>query len=309
MFVDHKRLAEALGGIYVRRLPSDGINQPSHNRKPSSRSHTFLGPSIILVRMAPHRQSLADEAQPRPPPRRRSRNQERVRVTRACDRCKRRKIKCNGTQPCEFCMRAKDQCTFNSSYARGRLPTIPTVAEGGWVDQQQSETPSTSELQEEPSATEAERQPSPQEPQEDLQGHYIGPASGVSFLLRVQKRLHQAIAFSAPSSIFTFGDAPLQPPDFDPSFCMVLPRDDAQRLFDRYFDFAMPTYRFLHRPTLQEWFVEFYDTLGTMRDGNSSACAKIALLFMIFAHARVYMPENDRPGPTDLRYASTESHI
>ena len=183
------------------------------------------------------------------------------------------------------------------------------MAEGGWVDQQQSETPSTSELQEEPSATEAERQPSPQEPQEDLQGHYIGPASGVSFLLRVQKRLHQAIAFSAPSSIFTFGDAPLQPPDFDPSFCMVLPRDDAQRLFDRYFDFAMPTYRFLHRPTLQEWFVEFYDTLGTMRDGNSSACAKIALLFMIFAHARVYMPENDRPGPTDLRYASTESHI
>lgn len=144
---------------------------------------------------------------------------------------------------------------------------------------------------------------SPEPSQTDLQGHYIGPASGVSFLLRVQKRLHQAISFSQPSSIFTFGDAPLQPPEFEPSFCMMLPKDAAQRLLDRYFDFAMPTYRFLHRPTLQEWFIEFYDTLGIMRNTHS-APAKVALLFMVFAHGRVYMPENDRPGPPDLRLVS-----
>jgi len=141
---------------------------------------------------------------------------------------------------------------------------------------------------------------SPEPSQTDLQGHYIGPASGVSFLLRVQKRLHQAISFSQPSSIFTFGDAPLHPPEFDSSFCMMLPRDDAQRLVDRYFDFAMPTYRFLHRPTIQDWFVEFYDNLGIMRNTHS-APAKVALLFMVFAQGRVYMPENDRPGPPDLR--------
>jgi len=141
---------------------------------------------------------------------------------------------------------------------------------------------------------------SPEPSQTDLQGHYIGPASGVSFLLRVQKRLVQAISFSHSSSIFTFGDAPLHPPEFDPSFCMMLPRDDAQRLVDRYFDFAMPTYRFLHRPTIQVWFKEFYDTLGLMHD-QQSAPAKVALLFMIFAQGRVYMPDNDRPGPTDLR--------
>lgn len=141
---------------------------------------------------------------------------------------------------------------------------------------------------------------SPEPSQTDLQGHYIGPASGVSFLLRVQKRLEKAISFSHSSSIFTFGDAPLQPPEVDPSFCMMLPRNDAQRLLDRYFDFAMPTYRFLHRPTIQEWFNELYDTLGTMRD-TSNAPAKIALLFMVFAHGRVYMPDNDKPGPSDLR--------
>ncbi|KAM0332674.1 hypothetical protein ACHAPQ_005690 [Fusarium lateritium] len=143
-------------------------------------------------------------------------------------------------------------------------------------------------------------QQSPEPSQEDLQGHYIGPASGVSFLLRVQKRMHEAISFSGPGSIFTFGDAPLRNPDYDPNFCMMLPKEDAQRLVDRYFDFAMPTYRFLHRPTIQEWFAEFYETLGTMRDPNNSA-AKVALLFMILAHARVYMPENDKPGPADLR--------
>lgn len=62
----------------------------------------------------------------------------------------------------------------------------------------------------------------------------------------------------------------------------------------------MPTYRFLHRPTLQEWFDEFYDTLGVMHDVHH-APARVALLFMVFAHARVYMPETDRPGPSDLR--------
>lgn len=138
--------------------------------------------------------------------------------------------------------------------------------------------------------------------QTDLEGHYVGPASGVSFLLRVQKRLHRAISFSRPSSIFTFGDAPLRTPEFDATFCMMLPRGDAQRLVDRYFDFAMPTYRFLHRPTIQAWFEEFYDTLGTMHDARS-APAKVALLFIVFAQARVYMPDNDRPGPPDLRSA------
>lgn len=84
----------------------------------------------------------------------------------------------------------------------------------------------------------------------------------------------------------------------------MLQRDDAHRLLDRYFDFAMPTYRFLHRPTIQEWFVEFYDTLGTMKDVQT-APAKVALLFMLFAHGRVYMPENDQLGPSDLRSVRT----
>lgn len=134
----------------------------------------------------------------------------------------------------------------------------------------------------------------------DLQGHYIGPSSGLSFLLRVQKRLDQAISFSHPNSIFAFGDAPLQSLDTESSFCMVLPRHDAQRLVDRYFDFAMPTYRFLHRPSIEAWVNEFYDTFGSMH-GPQSSSSTIALIFMVFAHGLVYMPDNERPGPPELR--------
>ena len=252
----------------------------------------------------------------------------------------RRKIKCDGTQPCDFCVRTKASCTFASAYARGRVPSILPVSgvENGsnpapvedanilnrnlLVSGQQYPTllprseptrNNPTELQNQhvsspdtiPSAAtyaDPSSHTSPEPSQADFQGHYIGPASGVSFLHRIQKRLHQAISISQASSIFTFGDAPLHLPESDPSFCMMLPRADAQRLVDRFFDFAMPTYRFLHRPTIQEWFNEFYDTLGTMRDVQK-APAKVALLFMVFAHARVYMPENDRPGPSDLRSA------
>jgi hypothetical protein len=99
---------------------------------------------------------------------------------------------------------------------------------------------------------------SPEPSQIDLQGHYVGPSSGVSFLLRVQRKLHQKISFSQNSSIFTFGDAPIS--SFDPSFFLLPPREDAEKLVSRYFDFAVATHRFLHRPTVEAWFKEFYES-------------------------------------------------
>lgn len=134
---------------------------------------------------------------------------------------------------------------------------------------------------------------SPEPSQTDRQGHYVGPASGVSFLLRVQKRLHQTLSFSRASSIFTFGDAPL--PDFDPSFFVLPPRDEAQRLADRYFDFAVPTHRFLHRPTVNNWLDELYETMGMMRNKDDGP-ARTAVLFMVFAQAREYTPTKDGVG-------------
>ncbi|KAI1746498.1 transcriptional regulatory protein GAL4 [Xylaria castorea] len=263
--------------------------------------------------------------------RKRKRNgSELTRAVRACDRCKKRKIRCSGTQPCEVCTTAGASCTFDAAYNRGRPPAIPrpsgfeagvnnaiiapgfasSASQPGWS--QASAFPAGSQTNGPNSyigPLAISPQTSPEPSCDDTQGQYIGPTSGVSFLLRVQKRLHQAISKSQASTIFTFGDAPLQTPDFIPSFCMMLPRDDAQRLLDRYFDFAMPTYRFLHRPQVQNLFNEFYDTLGAMRD-TDSAPATTALLFMVFAQGRVYMPEQDLPGPPDLstRYFLAAEH-
>lgn len=132
---------------------------------------------------------------------------------------------------------------------------------------------------------------SPEPTQTDQQGHYIGPASGVSFLIRIQKALHQNSAISSNSSIFTFGDAPL--PEFDPTFFVLPPKADAQRLVERYFDFAAPTHRFLHRPTIENLLNEFYETQGDMRS-KEDAAGKTALLLIVFAQAQAYMP----PGST-----------
>jgi hypothetical protein len=133
--------------------------------------------------------------------------------------------------------------------------------------------------------------PEPARGQTDSQGHYIGSSSAVSFLLRIQKRLHQNSSLSHDSSIFTFGDAPL--PEFDPSFFVLPPKPDAQRLVERYFDYAAPTHRFLHRPTIEGLVEEFYETQGDMRS-KEDAPAKTSLLLIVFAQAQAYMP----PGST-----------
>ncbi|KAL1899930.1 hypothetical protein Sste5346_002796 [Sporothrix stenoceras] len=159
---------------------------------------------------------------------------------------------------------------------------------------------------------------SPEPLQTDLQGHYVGPASGVSFLLRVQKRLHDNVSFlqQTSSSIFTFGDAPLQPTaqahdDFDAaggSDMLFLTQPEANGLLARYFDFAVPTHRFLHRPTVESWLNTFYATRGRMstnssgsgngnvngagngRETREDGRAQAAVLFMVFAQARDYLP-------------------
>jgi len=128
---------------------------------------------------------------------------------------------------------------------------------------------------------------SPAPSQTDLQNHYVGPSSGVSFLLRVQKRLHKVVTLSPRSSIFTFGDTPL--PEFDSSFFVLPLKEYARTLIARYFDFAVPTHRFLHRPSLESYLDELYSNLGVMLDRKGER-GKRALLFMVFAQAQEYMP-------------------
>ncbi|ETS75567.1 hypothetical protein PFICI_12511 [Pestalotiopsis fici W106-1] len=231
------------------------------------------------------------------------RSRERSRVTRACDRCKRRKVRCSGTHPCLQCNLDINSCTYKASYTRGRMPPTPMKLDLDQLDEHETRESDSADVTQgdevsdvagrdtiqppEASHQVTSSHVSPEPSQTDLQGHYIGPASGVSFLLRVQKRLHQTVTFSQASSIFTFGDAPL--PDPDPASCLLMSRDEGQKLLERYFDFAAATYRFYHRPTVEQWLDEFFTTKGAMRDPEE-AFARKAVLFMVFAQAQVYMP-------------------
>ncbi|KAM3070325.1 Gypsy retrotransposon integrase-like protein 1 [Clarireedia jacksonii] len=59
----------------------------------------------------------ASASQPRPAP-----LQKRRRVTRACDECRRKKIKCDGKQPCTHCTVYSYDCTYDQPSNRRRNP-------------------------------------------------------------------------------------------------------------------------------------------------------------------------------------------
>lgn len=130
---------------------------------------------------------------------------------------------------------------------------------------------------------------SPEPAQTDRQGHYVGPASGASFLLRLQHKLQgPPLASSSELSIFTFGDQPL--PEIKSRFIILPPRAKADAMLCRYFEYSAATHRFLHRATVEGWLAELYETEGLMRD-QSDAGSRIAVIFLVFAFALNYTPQ------------------
>jgi hypothetical protein len=247
----------------------------------------------------------------------------------------RKKTRCSGKCPCSLCQKAGQLCQFTASYTRGRLPSIiiddsamdkgpqhvsrssisetsPGLDTASSMAQYPRIYPATSVVRRDAPihddlsesgddatrASSPRNTPEPQRGQTDQQGHYVGNSSAVSFLIRIQKRLHQNSSLSHDSTIFTFGDAPLQ--EFENSFFLPPSKTDAQKLVEHYFDFAAPTHRFLHRPSIEKLVEEFYKTGGEM-SGREDGKAKSALLMVLFAQAQAYMPK----GRTlkDNRYA------
>ena len=124
---------------------------------------------------------------------------------------------------------------------------------------------------------------SPEPGQSDRQGHFVGASSGLSFLLRLQRRLRKEAGGVPETSVFTLGDAIL--PEFDEVTFIPPSREDAASLLKTYFELASPTYRFLHRPTIESWTQELYDT-GSISGGHFHS--KYAVILTVFAQATRY---------------------
>lgn len=142
------------------------------------------------------------------------------------------------------------------------------------------------------------------EPEETrFEGHYFGPTSGIAFLHRAQRRFKQNFAatvssnaigkISPESSVFSFGDGYY--PKYPASDLNFPPRQQAKRLVDKYFDFAMPTYRFLHRAIVESWLDRICDENENRSvDGPPLSNAKLTIVLLVLATATLY--EEDATG-------------
>lgn len=54
----------------------------------------------------------------------------RLRLAHACDRCRRRKIRCNTENPCGPCQATRSECTFNTPSRRTSKPKVDTLGPG-----------------------------------------------------------------------------------------------------------------------------------------------------------------------------------
>ncbi|KAL4899740.1 hypothetical protein BDW74DRAFT_188913 [Aspergillus multicolor] len=213
-------------------------------------------------------------------------------VTRACDNCRAKKKSCTGMIPCGPCVRRKLECTYNNTYRRGVAVTPPPSdslqGRQGTISESTAATPYG---------------PPEQRPPADVADQYWGPTSAHSFLGWAVRDLpatpsNDAIATGRDSdyvpkaSIFHFGDrvAPeVQLADFQwPD------RAEAEGLARRYFDFACPTYRTLHQPTIERAIRELYGE-GTKYDNHisSESAASHAVLLMVFSTATMFRSDAD----------------
>ncbi|EXJ80154.1 hypothetical protein A1O1_08296 [Capronia coronata CBS 617.96] len=310
---------------------------------------------------------------------------ERVRVTRACDLCKRRKLRCTGTKPCSLCVQSGRECEYTADYHRGKVPSIRHLSEHEGIDgrtsshhvetnnrsreaedthnpdyfhitpeNQQSYADAQSGLEDSGGPAGANmnnRTPqrprptppqtvgdngtfsldrdfriethdlarssrnSPEPAQTDLEGHYVGPSSGVSFLLRALKKLHENVSRTSQtqnsSSIFSFGDAPL--PRYDPYFLVLPTRQEARVLVRRYFDFAFPTHRFLHQQTVEMWLEGFYDSIQHPKPLGSGEREIRAVLLMVLAQVKQYTAAGDESSSNAIDsaayFGASEHHL
>ena len=243
----------------------------------------------------------------------------------------RRKSRCSGTIPCNRCSQLSISCKYDSPHRRGQpsLPlrgnSIPLDHQSNWpLSQPQQPQPvilasdnvaaSTSDLQHPEADAQAVRsiRSSPGRDAANVEGQYIGPTSGLAFLHRAKGRLRQDFSSSnknavdtpwAPSSIFMFGDKPY--PNYSDSTLVLPSRQQAREHVKRYFEFAIPTYRFLHQRTLEAWLEKFMDENETTGDGGKALDdGKAAVVLMVLATSMLYRVDDT----ANFHDTETEEH-
>lgn len=187
-------------------------------------------------------------------------------ITRACDTCKRKKVRCDGTLPCRNCAKRKLHCFYNAKYNRGRPPTPPrSMTIGEHQARRQSYPPEQNPNRQNTEPVThlvAESQINPRDsPEVELEGQYSDPTSGLNFLHRAWKKLSTQNDDSALYHLNNAGRDQLLTSAGDPPFHVddaalddVIPVASAAReLQEFYFETCVVTYRMFHRQLVEGW--------------------------------------------------------
>jgi hypothetical protein len=124
---------------------------------------------------------------------------------------------------------------------------------------------------------------------EAINGQYLGPSSAQSFLGKALRRIdpdplqnsvtRREIHVETETSTLSFGDAKVRQPEISqfawPGYNI------ATRLLEQFFEFASPTYRYMHEPTQKDWLEQIYNKTDV-------PLAAQACILLIFASASVF---------------------
>ncbi|KFZ11810.1 hypothetical protein V501_04551 [Pseudogymnoascus sp. VKM F-4519 (FW-2642)] len=227
-------------------------------------------------------------------------NRKRRRVSKACESCR---MCCEDTIVCVY-----DVLDGRKTRAKTRQPNSPrqsttNTAVSVGIELEKASTSNSSS-----SSTKAVY---------DSGDHYVGAASGLSFLqqavqhIESQKGSNDAVgsavdveyASPASASIFNSGDMPSLS---RPTDRFVMPsKDESDRMLARYFEFATPTYRFFHRPTVESWACQLClrpDTSNYKQKESRLEGVRVAAVYLVWAQAIEYEDMTQRGSKSSAPY-------
>ncbi|KAH7043792.1 fungal-specific transcription factor domain-containing protein [Macrophomina phaseolina] len=166
-----------------------------------------------------------------------------------------------------------------------------------------------------PTSKDPSRRPSP-EPDGTFDGHYLGPSSSVAWLRRALRKLGQARALkeqlpdasnhASPkdATIFNYGDKD-PPPASGPG--LALPSEGrTDYLLTRYFEFAAPTYRFLHRPTVESWLAAMHHPTSSLHPAKKAVVLVILAIATLYELSRIKDPEVNIRQESEMYYREAQ---
>lgn len=219
-------------------------------------------------------------------------------TSRACDTCKRKKIRCDGTLPCGNCAKRKLNCAYDAKYCRGRPPTPPpstTINEG--QDRPRNDRSNDLSLWEQPVAIAHEMSTSQvhsrASPDNEIEGQYFDPTSGLDFLHRAWRKLliqkNDSTSYDPSDTernqlLTSAGDRPFHV-DNSASDSFIPDACTARKLQEYYFETCVVTYRMFHRQSVEAWMEKFLEDRQSQRPFASLGNSRTAILLTIMAIA------------------------